>query len=65
MDNEHRKVANRLLAKALAYKDCGKQREANEHAAALVFFLSQIGINMPESLATDNLEEQSEVAREQ
>jgi hypothetical protein len=44
MDNEDRKTASRLLAKALAYKDCGKQTEANEHASALVQFLAQLGI---------------------
>ncbi len=32
MDNEDRKVASRLLAKALAYKDCGIKRFTMETA---------------------------------
>lgn len=45
MSIEERKVASRLLAKALAYNDCGKDNAANENIRALFLFLLQIGID--------------------
>jgi len=49
MDREEmttdRRVANRLLAKTLAYHECGKPGLAGIHAAGLIHFLKQIGID--------------------
>ncbi len=39
-----RTVASRLLAKAIAYAQCDKPKEANEHAAALFHYLAQCEI---------------------
>lgn len=39
MERETRSEINRALAKAIAYKDCGKHEEAEKHARELVRLL--------------------------
>lgn len=41
-----RTVASRLLAKAIAYFLCGKAKEANQNAQALVHYLRQCGFEI-------------------
>lgn len=40
-----RTTASRLLAKTIAFANCGKEQEAEEHAQALMFYLRQCGIS--------------------
>lgn len=53
----NRSEVNRALAKAIAYKACGKDREAEQWAAALVDLLGCAGILTPAAwAATKSLE---------
>ena len=51
MSRVDRVNANRALAKAIAYKECGKDREAEQWAIALLRELQCTGIIKPETLA--------------
>lgn len=45
--------ANRALAKALAYKQCGNDRDAGKWAAELVEILREAGIRVPDTPRID------------
>lgn len=52
MSRVDRVNANRALAKAIAYKDCGKDQQAEQWAIALLRELQCTGIIKPETLAS-------------
>lgn len=51
MTNLDRSEINRALAKAIAYKHCGKERDAEAWAATLVDLLGCAGILTPAAWA--------------
>jgi hypothetical protein len=69
----NRREINQALAKALAYANCGKFDEAQQWGEILirklelagVFKAGGVKVSDAQTLWTDNLEEQSEIAREQ
>lgn len=49
-----RSTINRALSKAIAYKQCGNDREANKWAARLVILLGNQGILTTQAICSTN-----------
>ncbi len=54
----NRTEINRALAKAIAYKQCGKDRKAEQWAAVLVDLLGVAGILTPQAFASTHTVEE-------